>query len=260
MKTSPESKLIKQIEQTRSVWDMQPLVAELRMRLGESRIPFAAEALESRSAKRRFLGAWLLCNRAGDNAGITKQRIKLLTDSSRREKSPRVLARVIRSLGDNPLARLDRYVCQHAANPSVEVRWSVAMSISCSGTPIGLRTLFKMAGDKSSRVRDWAVFRLGQQQCVPVNRRRIVPKVRPLLRDPVKEVRLAAMNALVELGDYSVLKDAGKLIARRKVKWDSVCKILSHGRDLLAKDGVEPEVIDVLGEVVMQYFLPITKA
>lgn len=234
-------------------------VLKLRIQLGERLFAFATAALMSRSPVERLLGVFLLTPRHSDTRVETKRKVRMLTLMLRTESGVRLKSAVIKVLGQFDLAYIDRIIATYSNCKAHLIRVAVASSVSTHATQVGIRALFVLSSDCLPIVREWAVFRLGQQQCG----KRIKSKVLNILKrravDRNPSVALNAIRAMAQQGDMAFLKWVAIRLKHRRIPFRVISNILDYCRLRMSKCGVESELIDALIKPVLDLFIPITE-
>jgi hypothetical protein len=242
--------ILRQVLAPRSEEEQLPLVIKLRRCGRKVTLKLGRELIRAPSVRSREVGAWLLAGDPKCNAKQARERSQCLRELLLHESSPRVIARIIRSLhtvGNNEVT-----IAGLRGHRSVIVRSAVAESLGTAGQRVVLKALGALARDADARVREWAMFSLGQQ---PLSKRvAAIRMLRPGLADGSGYVRAEAARGLVCHRAYWVINHLRNLQKIRRVRWESVVRLLKAFRIEFSQYELEDPILDALEELVMQFF------
>ncbi len=177
----------------------------LRMRPTEELFQICAELTKSDVPKIRKIGIDILAQLGTPPRPFLKETLKLYFELLQVETNPDVLMSLLYSLGHNNTnfnnIQIEK-ICSFIANENVMIKESLVIALLGINNTIAIETLIKFSKDKSSWVRNWAIFGIGSQ--VTRNNKNIREALWDRINDKHQETKLEAIVGLAIRKDNRV--------------------------------------------------------
>ena len=170
-------------------------------------VDIATRLIRSDRESRRHLAVWLLGELGYPKKPLLKERLSLLKSACVSDRSTKVRARAILSLGQLECNSATKFIRPFSRSISASIRLAVAQALPRDGSHETFAVLKRLAVDDDAQVREWATFSLGQQRIT--NRKILKERIKVLqakLQDSHREVRLEAIRGLLMLGEFTSLR------------------------------------------------------
>lgn len=185
-------------------------VGELRKRPNKEVYSKAFKLANSESEQEKIIGIYVLAQLGFDPRFQQAKTIELYFKLLENEKSPKVISAILSSISHNNENINDIQISklvEYKTHKFVNVRFELALAISCLENEIAIKTLIKLSTDKDSDIRNWATFGIGTQ-----------------LDNDTEEIRIALWNRVSDKDESTKLEAISGLAKRKDKKIKEVLK------------------------------------
>lgn len=133
----------------------------LQHRITEALIQKMRDFIYSENESQRQLAADVMAQGRAKDKKYSAECMRILLDASEREKSSKVLSRIVHAIGHHQSVMAIGPLAKLKTHPDPDVRLAVAQGLSCQDDPVAIATLIALSGDSDREVRNWATFGLG---------------------------------------------------------------------------------------------------
>tara|TARA_R110002096_G_scaffold434683_2_gene657349 strand:+ start:789 stop:1598 length:810 start_codon:yes stop_codon:yes gene_type:complete len=185
-------------------------VRELRKRPNNEVYNRAYKLAESESEKEKIIGIYVLAQLGFDPRFLQAKTVELYFKLLEDEKSPKVISAILSSISHNNENLNEKQISkliEFKTHKFVNVRFELALALSCLENENAIKTLIELSNDKDSDTRNWATFGIGTQ-----------------LDNDTEEIRTALWNRVTDKDEITRLEAISGLAKRKDRKIKEVLK------------------------------------
>ena len=185
-------------------------VRELRKRPNNEVYNKAYKLAESESKKEKIIGIYVLAQLGFDPRFQQAKTVKLYFKLLENEKSPKVISAILSSISHNNENLNEKQISkliEFKTHKFVNVRFELALALSCLENENAIKTLIELSNDKDSDTRNWATFGIGTQ-----------------LDNDTEKIRTALWNRVTDKDEITRLEAISGLAKRKDRKIKEVLK------------------------------------
>ena len=179
-------------------------ISELRKRATEEIYDKAYNFAKSKIDKNKIIGIDVLAQLGFDPRFQQEKTVDLYFRLLEKEKSPKVISAILSSISHNNENLSEKQVLkliEYKNHKFVNVRFELALALSCLENESAIKTLIELSNDKDSDTRNWATFGIGTQ-----------------LDSDSEEIRIALWNRVSDKDQITRLEAISGLTKRKDKK------------------------------------------
>jgi len=185
-------------------------IRELRKRPNKEVYKKAFKLANSENEKEKVIGIYVLAQLGFDPRFQQGKTVELYFKLLENEKSPKVISAILSSISHNNENLNEKQISkliEFKTHKFVNVRFELALAISCLKNESAIKTLIELSNDKDSDTRNWATFGIGTQ-----------------LEKDTEEIRTALWNRVTDKDKITRLEAISGLAKRKDRKIKDILK------------------------------------
>ena len=189
-------------------WDN---ISELRKRPNKEVYNKAFKLAKSESEKEKIIGIYVLAQLGFAPRYQQDKTVDLYFKLLENEKSPKVISAILSSIShnnENLNTKQISKLIEFKTHKFVNVRFELALALSCLENKDAIKTLIELSNDKDSDTRNWATFGIGTQ--LDNDSKEIRTALWDRVKDKDKITRFEAISGLAKRKDKKI-KDILKI-------------------------------------------------
>jgi len=185
-------------------------IRELRKRPNIGVYNKAYKLAKSEIEKEKIIGIYVLAQLGFDPRFQQVKTVKLYFELLENEKSPKVISAILSSISHNNENLNEKQISkliEFKTHKFVNVRFELALALSCLENKNAIKTLIELSNDKDSDTRNWATFGIGTQ-----------------IENDTEEIRGALWNRVTDKNEITRLEAISGLAKRKDKRIKEVLK------------------------------------
>lgn len=180
-------------------------IRELRKRPNKEVYNRAFKLAKSEIEKEKIIGIYVLAQLGFEPRFQQNKTIDLYFKLLENEKSPKVISAILSSISHNNENLNEKQISklmEYKTHKFVNVRFELALALSCLENENAIKTLIELSNDKDSDTRNWATFGIGSQ--IEIDNEKIRAALWDRISDKDERVKLEAISGLAKRKDYRI--------------------------------------------------------
>ncbi|MDO5971274.1 hypothetical protein Q4Q35_15810 [Flavivirga aquimarina] len=185
-------------------------IRELRKRPNKDVYNKAFKLAKSKIEKEKIIGIYVLAQLGFDPRFQQDKTVDLYFELLENETSPKVISAILSSISHNNENLNEQQVLkliEFKTHKFVNVRFELALALSCLENDNAIKTLIELSNDKDSDTKNWATFGIATQ-----------------IENDTKEIRNALWNRITDKDEITRLEAISGLAKRKDRKIKEVLK------------------------------------